>query len=428
VAPDPDSLDAARRLFLTGHLKEAFEACQRTLARDPANLEAEKLLAHVMVERGQVAFASLAVQRLIAEDPNDADLHTLLAYIHRHLGDAVQAVAAIDRALELDAENVIAGVEAVAIDLATDAVNAAVARSRQLVDANPDSGDAALAHASALLADGEQDRARAVFARAVELNSDIAHRHLRLTHWHRRWGNEDGARRTLAEGTMLQPDQPTLAHLYVAATGDPTGSRVPDEYLVRHFDAFAPVFDERLEQDLEYSLPAKLTGLLGPLVGDRAGTLVTLDAGCGTGLCGPLLRPLSNRLVGVDISPGMLTEASRRGLYDELVAEELTAFLRRHPARFDAVVAADVLMYFGDLTEAITLMAESLRPAGLIAFSVERAESARVLQTSGRYAHTEEDVRAVAERMGLELQMQPTDLRMEFNRPVPGLLFIGRGG
>ena len=31
-----------------------------------------------------------------------------------------------------------------------------------------------------------------------------------------------------------------------------------------------------------------------------------LDAGCGTGLCGPLLRPLAARLVGVDLSEKMV--------------------------------------------------------------------------------------------------------------------------
>ena len=41
---------------------------------------------------------------------------------------------------------------------------------------------------------------------------------------------------------------------------------------------------------------------------ERAKQLDVLDAGCGTGLCGPLLAPYARRLVGVD-SP----EACSRG-------------------------------------------------------------------------------------------------------------------
>ena len=34
--------------------------------------------------------------------------------------------------------------------------------------------------------------------------------------------------------------------------------------------------------------------------------LDVLDLGCGTGLCGPLLRPYARALAGVDLSPQML--------------------------------------------------------------------------------------------------------------------------
>ena len=37
-----------------------------------------------------------------------------------------------------------------------------------------------------------------------------------------------------------------------------------------------------------------------------------LDAGCGTGLCGPLIAPHARRLVGVDLSGQMLAHARER--------------------------------------------------------------------------------------------------------------------
>ncbi len=79
------------------------------------------------------------------------------------------------------------------------------------------------------------------------------------------------------------------------------------------------------------------------------GRLVVLDAGCGTGLCGPLLRPYASRLVGVDLSGGMLDHARRKEIYTDLVQSELTEFLAAQQRAFDVIVAADTLVYFGDL-------------------------------------------------------------------------------
>ncbi|MCX4239251.1 class I SAM-dependent DNA methyltransferase [Paraliomyxa miuraensis] len=62
--------------------------------------------------------------------------------------------------------------------------------------------------------------------------------------------------------------------------------------------------------------------------------LDVLDAGCGTGLCAPLLRPLARTLVGVDLSGKMLDQARRRGGYDELIEAELTEMLDAHAARY----------------------------------------------------------------------------------------------
>ncbi|NEU35571.1 methyltransferase, partial [bacterium LRH843] len=76
------------------------------------------------------------------------------------------------------------------------------------------------------------------------------------------------------------------------------------------------------------------------------------DAGCGTGLCGPLLAPYCQRLDGVDLSPKMLEKAKSKQLYDRLSKAELTAFLNNAPDMYDVIIAADVLCYFGDLSRA----------------------------------------------------------------------------
>ena len=61
--------------------------------------------------------------------------------------------------------------------------------------------------------------------------------------------------------------------------------------------------------------------------------LDVLDAGCGTGLCGPLVAPYARRLAGVDLSEGMLAHAKEKNVYDELIEGRADGVPARHSAR-----------------------------------------------------------------------------------------------
>lgn len=117
---------------------------------------------------------------------------------------------------------------------------------------------------------------------------------------------------------------------------------------------------------MEYRAPELVAAALQDHAEYQSGEVDVLDAGCGTGLCGPLLRSTARRLVGVDLSKGMIDRARQRTVYDELVIEELCSAMRARPAAFGVVVSADTLVYFGALEEALAACEVCLRgpPAG----------------------------------------------------------------
>src|SRR6185436_7192776 len=102
-----------------------------------------------------------------------------------------------------------------------------------------------------------------------------------------------------------------------------TPPRASDGYVKETFDRFAADFDATLVR-LDYRAPQLVRGALELECGEPRGDLDVLDLGCGTGLCGPLIRPWASRLEGVDLSRAMLERASRRGGYDALHEAELT--------------------------------------------------------------------------------------------------------
>ena len=240
------------------------------------------------------------------------------------------------------------------------------------------------------------------------------------------YGHINGARNVGQYRVERFPDSAEAAYLLSAISGEASAARAPDAYLVEHFDAFATQFDEQLVKNLDYDVPEQLGFMLAALLPSDSRVNI-LDAGCGTGLCGPWVRGMAATLTGVDLSQGMLNQAQRRGIYDRLACEELTAFLQNSPGAYDIVIAADVMIYFGDLTDLAAAIANALKRGGLLAFSIERSSARNhQLLTSGRFAHNPGYVRSVLGVDFIEVRSEQTTVRLEALKPVAGDVFVFR--
>ncbi len=88
-----------------------------------------------------------------------------------------------------------------------------------------------------------------------------------------------------------EPNNPSALHALASHGGAPLPARASDGHVSALFDAYAPDFDTMLVQRLGYVAPQLLIQALTALLPAPRGALDVLDAGCGTGLCGPLLQP-----------------------------------------------------------------------------------------------------------------------------------------
>ena len=225
-----------------------------------------------------------------------------------------------------------------------------------------------------------------------------------------------------------EPANASARHLVAAISGEDVPARASDRYVETMFDSFADSFDGKLAR-LDYRAPELVGGAVAMACGMPDRTLDILDAGCGTGLCGPYLRPLARRLVGVDLSGGMLARASHRGDYTELTQAELTGFLCDHPAAFDLIVSADTLCYFGALDDVLSGAAVALRRPGVLVFTVEAnlGPEPHRLNPHGRYSHEEDYVsRAMREAGFVWNEIRHDQLRVERGEPVAGFVVTGR--
>jgi predicted TPR repeat methyltransferase len=149
-----------------------------------------------------------------------------------------------------------------------------------------------------------------------------------------------------------------------------------------------------------------------------------LDLGCGTGLCGPLVKAIADRVDGVDLSAAMLDKARALGAYDRLEQAELVEHLERTERRHDLVLAADVFIYVGALESVFSGVQRVLQPGGIFCFSVEQAadEVDFELRTSLRYAHSQRYLRRLAAQAGFEMmRLHAQPIREDQRRSIAGL-------
>ena len=233
---------------------------------------------------------------------------------------------------------------------------------------------------------------------------------------------EDCYAAALARGT----DPAVFRHLLDAAQGVRT-AQAPPAYVRATFDAFAQQFDRHLSDTLDYRVPEMLGAMLRAL--SPPAQMDILDLGCGTGLCGEQLRGLARRMAGVDLAPKMLELARGRGCYTELAVAEAGQYLSAQAqASFDLVIAADVLIYIGDISRLMSETARVLRAGGWFAFSIEQPGQAcdgYRLEQSGRYAHALAYVRGLAQEAGLQERIcREVAIRKHGAQTLPGQLLL----
>lgn len=436
VAIDPDvpgnHVNLGNALRGVGRADEALASYRTAVKLDESLAAAHNNIGNVHRDANAVADALSAYTRACEVDPDFFAASSNRANALR-AADASreEQLAAFRNALEiaqrhgLDTANVADCHNALALLLGEEDCEAATEHLRTAIAIDPAFAEAHLSLATKLRKAGELTDAVVHYERAIALAPDrFVSAYKPLFHSLRKLGREDEATRVIHAWHAAAPDDAIAAHLSRSRSSAPPPSRATDEYIAREFDGFAEVFDSVLVDKLDYRGPA----IVEQALRSRGATSWTgktiLDAGCGTGLCAPFLRPWAQRLVGVDLSAKMLDKARGRELYDALLCEELTAFLEGSDREFDAIVAADVLIYFGDLAGVLRAMAKTTRVGGVVAVTAEAhsgSDSGWSLAETGRYCHSLEYFRDQLVDAGFEdVRIEPAEIRAEGNARVPG--------
>lgn len=241
-------------------------------------------------------------------------------------------------------------------------------------------------------------------------------------------GDRSAAVGAWEEALRLDPDDTLGAGVMLEVSGArETQAQMPAAFVEALFDQYAERFDRSLVDQLGYRVPQRLGALVSEV--SQARFAQALDLGCGTGLSGAVFRPICDHLSGVDLSAAMLRKAQKHGVYDVLTKGDIAKLPVLDAPVYDLVLAADVLIYLGELSAVAHWVAQALHGGGMFAFSVEAAteNAPYVIQPSRRYAHAKSYIEQVFGAVGWSiLTLSHEVLRQDRGADVWGYLCVVR--
>jgi predicted TPR repeat methyltransferase len=461
--PCPSNADEhfhrALDLHRQGEADSAASLYQQAISLCPEHVDACFYLALLYRSMGDLEEAALWFGRAHALLPQEATIAYELGTTWYSLGQQQMAIDHFQKTLSLEDTHWQAAYNLGTAYLAEGNISEAIKAYHRAAQLNPQDVDIHFNLGLACKKAGQLEEAMQSYLCAMEIAPDDAEVHYNLALIYKELGCRDEAITSLEIAIALRPDygaahgnlgvlyldQERVAeaivcyrrlvdldhnaasarHILAALTGETTAV-APSSYIAELFDSFSAHFEERLLVDLEYRTPWELKSLLlaapdGPCRFERL-----LDLGCGTGLVGEIFQEITTCRVGVDLSPKMVETAAAKEVYDKLAVAEIVTFLEQNQEPFDLIVAADVLIYVGELDRIFASLARALAGNGRILFSTEQmAGQGYLLRRSGRYAHAFSYIETLATRHGFRiLSTRSANIRKEKGEWIMGELFL----
>ncbi|MDK2956718.1 MAG: hypothetical protein PWQ57_2214 [Desulfovibrionales bacterium] len=135
------------------------------------------------------------------------------------------------------------------------------------------------------------------------------------------------------------------------------------------YDEWAPDYERDTREHMGYVAPEVAGALLDAHLESRESKV--LDAGCGTGLVGEALNKLGySNIHAMDYCSGMLKEAERKQVYDQLIQADMSKTLETPDNSYDAAICVGAFTYAHLGPETFDELIRITKPEGVVCFTI----------------------------------------------------------
>jgi predicted TPR repeat methyltransferase len=429
-----DLAELAARHRMDGRLDQAEQTYREAIALNPDYYEAHNNLGSILQATGRLAEAMLHYVHAFRINPKDAtvalNLGVALAGQHQFKEAVVLCREAV--ALNPSSADTQSGLAFNLTQLAQ--YDEAEHHFLEALKINPLHWQARVDLGLALLDQGKVVEAftQAEILSRAETAPDFPHKNFGVLL--ARAGCPDGARLCFENHLSHFPADADEIAMLLASVGGALPERASDRQIARLYTARASRWDVGASGQAGYQGHRLVAAALDELSTGRVESIV--DAGCGTGLVGELVRTKASQLVGIDMSEAMLAQARQKNVYDALICGDLLDYLTGHPQSCDIITSAATLIHFGDLDPVFAAAAQCLRTGGLFAFTLfpndDDPEAVAIgtlngLAQGGCFRHGDGYLTGTAAKHGFSIALLRREAH-EFvrNAPLPGTIAVLR--
>lgn len=407
-----------------GDLDKALRHYHEALRLKAYYPEAHNNLGNLLVSLGQINNAIEHFQKALRINPQAIDAHHNLANCYLRVDRLSDAVPHYRYVLKEWPEHIGAHYNLGLTLCALKDYQAAKPHLEITVKAEPENIDALYHLGLIYSAEHENDKAVDCYIKALNYRPNYAEAHHNLAVLYINQNQDELALKHFKAALSIMPSNHTASHMIAALSKEKT-DKAPNDYVKALFDQYAYNYDEHLTSQLDYQVPIKIREILNPILKDKNKPWMVLDMGCGTGLMAPYLCDFSEKLFGVDISTNMIEIAKSKGGYEKLYTAEISQFFKENAQKYHLIVAADVLVYFGELELLFSQVFNHLMDEGYFCFTVEDSQDYPYqLMTSGRYSHHKDYLIKIIDHHYHLISTNKLEIRKQNNHSVIGNLYL----
>jgi predicted TPR repeat methyltransferase len=436
---------------------EAIRCYKKALELDPEYILAYNNMGNIYLKQGNLAQARTNFEIAIKIMPNYLDARYNLTTVLLKQNLTSEALQQLDILLEINPQHAKAHHRKAQTLYQLDNLSSAIYHYQKYLELKPNDTDALHNLGTIFLRLGEPQKAIKYFLRIIPLSSDSENFYnLGVAYMQQNWHKEaimyfeqtlnlnpdnidaltniaavylkledyQGAAKYFHEILRLKPNDPEATFMLSAISkANKEFETAPNLYIQNLFDSYAPNYEQHLSL-LEYTIPDLILNILSENSKSKNNWNI-LDLGCGTGLIGEKLRPLAQKLIGIDLSEKMLAVAKQKNIYDELISGDINETINQY-SELDLIVAAETLVYTGNLDKIFAQSNAALKSNGLFVFTIEKtAKYPYELQKSARFAHAKKYIEKLNKKYNFKiLSNQNVNLRKHHNEKLEGHIYV----